>query len=351
MGIDPDGLGIHPGGIDVLLSGSVFLDIIFTGLPQQPASGTEVWASGLGSSPGGIANLATALRRLQLTTALAAAFGEDVYGDFCWDTLREQEGVDLSLSRRFSGWHSPVTVSVSVDGDRSMITHGHPSLATADELIGTPPPARACFVHLDGHAQQWVRSAQAQGALLFADVGWDPSEEWAQDTLTLLEGYDVFLPNALEAMAYTRTASPERAARALTERVPVVVVTRGANGAFAIDSRSGECVDVPGLTGEALDPTGAGDVFAAGLVYGTLAGWPLADRVCLANLCASLSVRHFGGSLSAPGWCEIAQWWRATEGCGAEWLRQYRFLGEALRDHSCSTIHRARATIGLRGVP
>lgn len=356
MGSQPSGDPRHQaetpdGGFDVLLSGSVFLDLIFTGVPHQPASGTEVWASGLGSSPGGIANLAVALRRLHLRTSLAAAFGEDVYGDFCRETLAEQEGVDLSRSRRFAGWHSPVTVSVSVDNDRSMITHGHPSLATSDELIGTPPPTRACFGHLDQHSEQWLSQARAQGALVFGDVGWDPSGEWASDTLKLLDDYDVFLPNAVEAMSYTRTSTPRAAAEALAELVPVVVVTRGGDGALAIDARTGEEAEVSGLGMDALDPTGAGDVFAAGFTYGTLAGWPLRQRLCLANVCAALSVRHFGGSLSAPGWCEIVQWWREQDCRRDESLHAYGFLDEVLRDHSCSNVHRARATIGLRGLP
>src|SRR5665647_1641082 len=45
---------------DVLISGMVFLDIVFTDLPCPPAPGTEVWTGGMGSSPGGIANLAVA---------------------------------------------------------------------------------------------------------------------------------------------------------------------------------------------------------------------------------------------------------------------------------------------------
>ena len=80
---------------DVFLWGTVFLDIVFTGLGRMPAHGTEVWADGMGSCPGGIANLAIAASRLGLRTSLAAAFGDDVYGDFCWRTLAEQEHVDL----------------------------------------------------------------------------------------------------------------------------------------------------------------------------------------------------------------------------------------------------------------
>jgi len=157
---------------DVLLSGTVFLDIIFTGLAHQPAAGTEVWSTGLGSSPGGIANLAVALSRLQLRTALAAAFGEDLYGDFCWEVLANQENVDLSCSRRFYGWHSPLTVSMAVDRDRSMVTHGHPSPVGPDELLSPPPRTRAAYVHVDLQEEQWVGAVKEQGALLFADVGW-----------------------------------------------------------------------------------------------------------------------------------------------------------------------------------
>ncbi|MDX6330033.1 MAG: hypothetical protein QOI83_2416, partial [Streptomycetaceae bacterium] len=72
---------------DVYLTGTVFLDIIFPGLDSAPVRGTESWARGMGSSPGGIANMATALARLGLRTSLAAGFGDDVYGDYCWDSL------------------------------------------------------------------------------------------------------------------------------------------------------------------------------------------------------------------------------------------------------------------------
>jgi sugar/nucleoside kinase (ribokinase family) len=335
---------------DVVLSGTVFLDIIFTGLARQPTAGTEVWSTGLGSSPGGIANLAVALSRLELSTALAAAFGEDVYGDFCWDVLANQENVDLSYSRRFYGWHSPLTVSMAVDRDRSMVTHGHPSPVTADELLSPPPAARAAYVHLDPREETWVGKVKEQDALLFADVGWDPTGQWPPSMLRKLDGYDVFLPNSVEAMRYTRQDTPEAAATKLAERVPVVVVTRGGGGAYAIDSGSGETVSVRGLNMAALDPTGAGDVFGAGFVFATLAGWPLADRVNFANLCAALSVQHFGGSLSAPGWYDIASWWRHLGCRDADELHAYQFLNNVVPSDPSAMVRRASATIGLRGL-
>ena len=149
---------------DVLLAGTVFLDIIFTGLPEVPRAGTEVWAEGMGSCPGGIANLAVASSRLGLRTALVAAFGDDDYGDFCWRTLERQEHVDLSLSRRFDDWHSPVTVSMSVGRDRSMVTHGHASPVGMAELMGPPPPTRSVLVDLGEVVRDEEGSARIQTA-------------------------------------------------------------------------------------------------------------------------------------------------------------------------------------------
>ncbi|WP_231628875.1 carbohydrate kinase family protein, partial [Streptomyces clavuligerus] len=123
---------------DVYLTGTVFLDIILTGLDSAPVRGTESWARGMGSSPGGVANMATALARLGLRTSLAAAFGDDHYGDYCWDALEQGEGIDLSLSRTVPGWHSPVTVSMAYEGERTMVSHGHEAPAPGPRGRGRP---------------------------------------------------------------------------------------------------------------------------------------------------------------------------------------------------------------------
>ena len=73
---------------DVFVAGRVFLDIIFTGMLAAPSGGHEVWTDGMGSSPGGVANLAVACSRLGLSTTLSAAFGGDAYGEYCWRSSR-----------------------------------------------------------------------------------------------------------------------------------------------------------------------------------------------------------------------------------------------------------------------
>lgn len=338
--------------IDVFCAGQVFFDIVFTGLDHMPRLGTEEWAPGMGSSPGGMANMAVAMRRLGLRTWLAAAFGDDMYGDYCWDTLGHQEDIDLTASRRFRGWHSPVTVSVALQRDRTMITHGHPAPQPLDQMIGSPPAVRACFAHLEAEEQAWVRHSYESGALVFADLGWDDSGKWPQEVLRRLETCHVFLPNADEAMALTRTDSPAAACSALSEHVPVVVVTRGREGAIAIDQMTGETAAVPGLSVPSIDPTGAGDVFGAGFMVGQLAGWPLEERLRFANLCAALSVQHFGGSLAAPGWGEISGWWQHTVESGQcnTSLKDYSFVADVLPGIALSRVRRAGATLGLRHV-
>lgn len=342
---------------DVYLTGTVFLDIVFTGLDSAPVRGTESWARGMGSSPGGVANMATALARLGLHTSLAAAFGDDHYGEYCWDALEQGEGIDLTPSRTVPGWHSPVTVSMAYEGERTMVSHGHeppPDAAAPDGGAPTcPPRARAAVASLTpGTRAPWIAQAARSGTRIFADVGWDDTGRWDLAALPDLRHCEAFLPNAEEAMRYTRTTCPRAAARALTDHVPLAVVTLGAEGAYAVDRRTGETADVPAIEVEALDPTGAGDVFVAGFVTGTLADWPLADRLAFAGLTAALSVQEFGGSLSAPGWAEVAAWWRRVrelEGQDPVALRRYAFL-EGLLPSAARPwpLRRAVPTIGFR---
>jgi sugar/nucleoside kinase (ribokinase family) len=342
---------------DVYLTGTVFLDIIFTGLDSAPVRGTESWARGMGSSPGGVANMATALARLGLRTSLAAAFGDDHYGEYCWDALEQGEGIDLSPSRTVPGWHSPVTVSMAYEGERTMVSHGHeppPEAELIQEAAGDcPPRARAAVASLTpGRRAQWIARAASEGTRIFADVGWDDTGAWDLAGMADLGHCEAFLPNAEEAMRYTRADCPRAAAHALTEFVPVAVVTLGSEGAYAVDRRTGETAEVPAIEVEALDPTGAGDVFVAGFVTGTLAGWPLADRLAFAGLTAALSVQEFGGSLSAPGWAEVAAWWRrvqSVDGQDPAALRRYAFLEGLVPEASVEPWPRRRAvpTIGF----
>ncbi len=126
-------------------------------------------------------------------------------------------------------------------------------------------------------------------ALIFADVGHDPTNIWDPAVLRQLEGCYAFTPNAMEAQAYTRTETPVAAAKALANRVPLAVVTCGAAGYVAV--AEGKLIEAPGfpVTG---NPTGAGDTFLAGLVVGILQGLDSPQALELGALAAATRIRY-----------------------------------------------------------
>lgn len=342
----------HP-PLDVLSTGTIFFDLIFTGLERMPAPGEEHYTTGMGSCPGGIANLATALARLGLRTGLVAGFGDDTYADWIWHTLAQTERIDLSSCPRFENFHTAITVSMTVGGDRAMVTHMHELPQRLEPYILAAPRSRAAVLDLSGETSWW-RTLASRGTILFADVGYDETGKWDRADLEPLRHCHGFTPNAVEAMRYTRTDSPAQAVRKLAELVPFAVVTDGVSGSYAIDQSTGEEAYCPAVAVEAIDATGAGDVFASAIVLGTLAGWALEHRLRFASLCSSLAVRQFGGSLAAPGWGDISDWWRCTtarakEGdLRAEYIRKdYAFLGDVVPEHEVHGVRRAQATFAI----
>ena len=78
-----------------------------------------------------------------------------------------------------------------------------------------------------------------------------------------------------------------------------MIVTLGPEGCYA----SGADFEgtVAPLDVEVVDGTGAGDAFAAGLIYGKLAGWPVERRVQLANAVGALATTAVGASEGVRG--------------------------------------------------
>ncbi len=335
---------------DVFLAGPVFMDIVFSGMDYAPVLGAETWAKSMGSCPGGIANMAVALQRLGLSATLATAFGDDSYGDLCRECLELVEGVDISRSVRMIGKHTPLTVSLAYDGDRTMVSHGHidehPSVDDADI-----PTTRFVIAPVDPEGPvPWLATAHERGATVVLNSGWDATGAWDLHALSDLALADVFVANEVEALSWTRAENAAAAARVLAEQVGLAVVTRGRHGAVAVDRKTGELVEVAGMGTKAVDPTGAGDIFVAGLVAALAKGRTSREALTVGCVAAGLSVQELGGSLSAPTSDEIALWHahnpaRHEPGFEAE----YGFLPELFppSDHS-RRRRRAFPTVGFR---
>ena len=102
----------------------------------------------------------------------------------------------------------------------------------------------------------------------------------------------------LRALGEDAPGDSERLLRALGEDAPVVFMTRGANGAMALDASG--AVSVPGRAVPVVDTTGAGDAFAAGALYGLTHDRGAADAARLGVYASAKVVAAFGARLKEP---------------------------------------------------
>jgi sugar/nucleoside kinase (ribokinase family) len=101
------------------------------------------------------------------------------------------------------------------------------------------------------------------------------------------------MPNAAEAMAIARVDTPEAALAVLGELVETVAVKLGPAGAIAC--RGTEWVRAKAAEVVPVDTTGAGDSFAAGLLFGLIDGRSLAAALAIGVACGTLATRKLGG--------------------------------------------------------
>lgn len=102
----------------------------------------------------------------------------------------------------------------------------------------------------------------------------------------------------------TGARDPESALRQLRqEHDGLLCVTLGAEGALALDGE--DAIHSPGFKIVAVDTTGAGDVFRAGFIYGTLQGWDTPRTLRFANAAAGLSCTRPGAIAGVPSLEEI----------------------------------------------
>ncbi len=290
----------------VVVLGPLFLDIVLGPMNTLPKPGQELWVENCAFIPGGSANQAIAASRLGLNAKICAYLGKDSPGNMVKKML-EDEGIDTSSLIHVP--HQSVTVSQSVGHDRAMTTCGT-NQAPALDNFSCPEALIADLRGIMNNRriiQKWRESENPP--LVIADVGWDDSGKWDLADLEDLSLADYFLPNEDEALHYTRCDDVKSAAHQLQKSVPNVVITRGAKGVFAFDGDTE--ISLPAVPVTPIDPTGAGDTFAAMLTWAALKGLPISEIVSCASLAASWSVQGLGGSLSAPTHKDLRTWTKA----------------------------------------
>lgn len=255
----------------VCVVGSVNADLTFT-VDTLPRPGQTVLASSLSTTPGGKGgNQAVAAARAGAIVQLVAALGSDAAAEQLRAHLRAND-VGLDGAVTLPGPSGTAAIVVDAAAENAIVVapgaNAHLSLTSAE--------ARAVIADSDVVLMQLeipiatavtaARVGRAAGTTVIVNAS--PAGARPHDLLALSELADVVVVNEAEAREWHWP-------------VPHLVITRGARGASYLGDD--ERFDVPSPPVEAVDTTGAGDVFAGVLA----ASWRDGHEDALRRACAA----------------------------------------------------------------
>lgn len=287
---------------DVLIPGVYFCDIIFTGFPQFPALGTEVYTKDVTVTVGGVMNTIIALRRLGVNVGWLGQIGDDFFSRFALDRAYS-EGIDTSLLAPLDQPLRRVTVAVSYPQDRAFITYVDPSPNSIDLVLNALDKVRFKHLHftglqMDGRTPDLLRQVKANGITVSMDCQDRPATLETPYIREILSLVDIFMPNLGEAKKLTGCDTLEDTANILRQLVPLLIIKDGGNGAHAWNGD--DYVFSPPIKVTPVDTTGAGDVFNAGFLAARFSGHDLATCMRWGGICGGLSTEGMGGTSTAP---------------------------------------------------
>jgi adenosine kinase len=241
-------------------------------------------------------NIAYTLHALGGQPVVMAALGNDG-GDY---TARLAGwGVDTSLVRIDDSTYTAQAIIIT-DRDNNQITAFHPGAMTNAHLAQVPPAQarpdlKIGIIAPDGRDAMWQHASQmAQAGIPFV---FDPGQG-----LPMFDGAElqrfVDMATWVAVNDYEGRMLCERTGQTLESlsrsHLQGVIVTLGAQGTDLWVQ--GQRRHVPGhVASEVMDPTGCGDAFRGGLLYGLERGWSLERSVALGNRLGALKIACRGG--------------------------------------------------------
>jgi len=285
--------------VSVVCVGIAVLDEIFAveAIPTRPG---KYFASDYRSIGGGPASTAAAAAAaMGAGTALWARVGDDAVGDRIVAELAGF-GVDVGHVRRLPGARSGLSaVVVDGAGERLTLNFADPALdadaawlplervATADAVL--------CDCRWPAGAEATLRRAGRDGRIAVLDA--DITPDAAVTTLAPLASHVAFSQGGLRQ--FSGVESPEDGLRRAASRIGGwLCVTLGAEGCLVLDA--GVVRHVPAFAVEAVDTTGAGDVFHGALAVALAEGRAPLAAVRFASAAAALKCTRFGGRSGIP---------------------------------------------------
>jgi sugar/nucleoside kinase (ribokinase family) len=260
-------------------------------------------------SGGSVANTAAGLAELGGRAGYIGAVADDEVGQAYVDDLRAA-GVVVEPTYSESGRGDALgtgrcIVLITDDAERTMGTYLGAASSLTPAGVPTSMVERAAIVLLEGYlwdvpaAKEAMRHAAATAHAANGSVALSLSDSFCVDRHQrefldlLLDDVDILLGNEEEITMLFGATSTAGALEAAEETGLLVVMTQGAQGAVVLTARGPESVAAAAVE-KVVDTTGAGDLFAAGFLYGLTHGLSPVDSTRLGGLCAAEVISHTG---------------------------------------------------------
>ncbi len=202
---------------------------------------------------------------------------------------------------------------ITPDAQRSMFTYLGASAEMHPDEVSLDCFSDAAIVHVEGYLlfnrdlmMTVLKSAKEKGGLISLDLASFNVVEESTDILEdIIDEYvDILIANEDEAKAYCGHANEAEAIKALSENVDVAVLKLGPRGSLIAHQDQVLAIDAMG-SGEAVDTTGAGDLWASGFLFGLVNGYSFEKSGRLASACGYEVCQVMGAKIPEDGWTRI----------------------------------------------
>ncbi len=302
----------HTQDVQVIGLGQACVDCLGR-LTAYPDEDGKVELIDLHIQSGGPASTAlVALSRLGIQTSFLGSISDDAWGITTVEGLKAEK-VDCSFLKITPGYTSQFAfIAITKDGgNRTVFWHrgSIPHLKAAD--VDLSPFPQAEILHMDGlmidACQEAARQARERGLKTVLDAG-----TMREGSLELASMVDVMIASErfVEPL-FGKGAPAEKALDYLRRLGPMeVVITRGTKGSMGVSG--GEIIQQGAYKVDAVDTTGAGDVYHGAYVYGVLRGWAMGECMRFASAAAALKCRQIGARKGIPRLAEVERFLSQT---------------------------------------
>lgn len=254
---------------------------------------------------GSAANTAMGVADFGGKAAFAGKVGNDSLGEFCIADMR-QMGVTMEVPEAV-GQTGTSVVLITSDAQRTMLTHLGVSSSIGLEDIDPALIAQSKYVYIEGYlftgdrtraaALRTIELAKKQGVQVAFTVS-DPFliNLFRDEFWELIKGpVDLLFCNLEEARSLTGKTDPIDCAQEIHRHAANVALTLGEDGSLLM--HEGKTIPIESVPTSAIDTTGAGDMYAAGLLWGITNGlsWQKAGHI--ASHAAARIVSQLGARL------------------------------------------------------